>query len=127
MTTLQAATVDIFKTFMLECAHRLPNVPVGHKCARVHGHSFKVDLHVRGPVDARLGWVMDFADIKAAFEPLYQQLDHRYLNEVSGLDNPTSENLARWIWTHLKPDLPLLSRVVVHETCTSGSTYDGGD
>jgi 6-pyruvoyltetrahydropterin/6-carboxytetrahydropterin synthase len=127
MTTMRAATVDIFKTFTLECAHRLPNVPVGHKCARVHGHSFKVDLHVRGPVDARLGWVMDFADIKTAFEPLYQQLDHRYLNDVSGLDNPTSENLARWIWTHLKPALPLLSRVVVHETCTSGCTYEGGD
>jgi 6-pyruvoyltetrahydropterin/6-carboxytetrahydropterin synthase len=124
---MRAATVDIFKTFTLECAHRLPNVPAGHKCARVHGHSFKVDLHVRGPVDARLGWVMDFADIKTAFEPLYQQLDHHYLNEVSGLDNPTSENLARWIWTRLKPALPLLVRVVVHETCTSGCTYEGGD
>ena len=124
---MRAATVDIFKTFTLECAHRLPNVPVGHKCARVHGHSFRVDLHVRGPVDDRLGWVMDFADIKTAFEPLYQQLDHHYLNEVSGLDNPTSENLARWVWTRLKPALPLLSRVVVHETCTSGCTYEGGD
>ncbi len=117
--------MEIFKTFTLESAHRLPNVPEGHKCARVHGHSFRVELHVSGPVDARLGWVMDFADIKQAFEPLFQRLDHRYLNDVPGLDNPTSENLARYIWQELKPALPLLSRVVVHETCTSGASWAG--
>jgi 6-pyruvoyltetrahydropterin/6-carboxytetrahydropterin synthase len=117
--------VEIFKAFTLECAHRLPNVPVGHKCARVHGHSFRVEIHVSGPVDEHLGWVMDFADVKAAFEPLYQQLDHHYLNEVPGLENPTSENLARWIWQQLMPRLPQLSAVVVHETCTSGARYTG--
>jgi 6-pyruvoyltetrahydropterin/6-carboxytetrahydropterin synthase len=117
--------LEIFKAFTLECAHRLPNVPAGHKCARVHGHSFRVEIHVRGPVDGRLGWVMDFADVKAAFEPLYQQLDHHYLNDVPGLENPTSENLARWIWGRLKPALPLLAVVVVHETCTSGARYTG--
>ncbi len=117
--------MDIFKTFTLESAHQLPNVPVGHKCARVHGHSFRVEVHVAGPVDARLGWVMDFADIKEAFDPLFQRLDHHYLNDVAGLENPTSENLARWIWGELKPQLPALARVVVHETCTSGATYDG--
>jgi 6-pyruvoyltetrahydropterin/6-carboxytetrahydropterin synthase len=117
--------MDIFKTFTLESAHRLPNVPAGHKCARVHGHSFRVEVHVAGPVDARLGWVMDFADIKEAFDPLFQRLDHHYLNDVAGLENPTSENLARWIWRELKPQLPALARVVVHETCTSGATYDG--
>jgi 6-pyruvoyltetrahydropterin/6-carboxytetrahydropterin synthase len=119
--------VDIFKTFMLECAHRLPNVPEGHKCARVHGHSFRVELHVSGPIDPRLGWVMDFADVKAAFEPLFQRLDHHYLNDVPGLENPTSEHLARWIWRELKSALPQLSRVVVHETCTSGASYEGED
>ena len=119
--------MEIFKIFNLECAHRLPNVPEGHKCARVHGHSFKVELHVRGPVDGRLGWVMDYAQIKQAFEPLHEQLDHRYLNDVDGLDNPTSEQLARWIWLRLKPSLPLLARVVVHETCTSGCAYQGED
>ena len=119
--------MEIHKTFDLECAHRLPNVPPEHKCARVHGHSFKVELHVRGPVDTRLGWVMDFAEIKTAFQPLYEQLDHRYLNDVPGLDNPTSENLARWIWARLRPTLPLLDHVVVHETCTSGCTYRGED
>ena len=117
--------MEIFKAFTLESAHRLPNVPAGHKCARVHGHSFRVEIHVRGPVDAHLGWVMDFADLKAAFQPLYQQLDHHYLNDVPGLENPTSENLARWIWQRLRPSLPQLSAVVVHETCTSGARYTG--
>jgi 6-pyruvoyltetrahydropterin/6-carboxytetrahydropterin synthase len=117
--------VEIFKAFTLESAHRLPNVPAGHKCARVHGHSFRVEIHVSGPVDEHQGWVMDFADLKSAFDPLFQRLDHRYLNDVPGLENPTSENLARWIWRELKPRLPRLSRVVVHETCTSGARFEG--
>jgi 6-pyruvoyltetrahydropterin/6-carboxytetrahydropterin synthase len=117
--------LEIFKAFTLESAHRLPNVPAGHKCARVHGHSFRVEIHVSGPVDDHLGWVMDFADVKAAFDPLYRQLDHHYLNDVPGLGNPTSENLAKWIWQQLKPALPQLSAVVVHETCTSGARYTG--
>lgn len=117
--------MEIFKSFTLESAHRLPNVPPGHKCARVHGHSFRVEIHVRGPVGEHSGWVMDFAELKAAFEPLFVRLDHHYLNDVPGLENPTSENLARWIWRELKPALPLLARVVVHETCTSGCSYSG--
>ena len=117
--------MEIFKAFTLESAHRLPNVPEGHKCARVHGHSFRVEIHVRGPLDPQLGWVMDFADVKAAFEPLFLQLDHRYLNDVPGLENPTSEHLARWIWQRLQPVLPQLCAVVVHETCTSGARYTG--
>jgi 6-pyruvoyltetrahydropterin/6-carboxytetrahydropterin synthase len=117
--------LEIFKAFTLESAHRLPNVPQGHKCARVHGHSFRVEIHVQGPVDEHLGWVMDFADVKSAFEPLFLQLDHHYLNDVPGLENPTSENLARWIWRELQPRLPQLSRVVVHETCTSGCSFNG--
>jgi 6-pyruvoyltetrahydropterin/6-carboxytetrahydropterin synthase len=117
--------LEIFKAFTLESAHRLPNVPEGHKCARVHGHSFRVEIHVRGPLDPQLGWVMDFAGVKAAFEPLFLQLDHRYLNDVPGLENPTSEHLARWIWQRLQPALPQLCAVVVHETCTSGARYTG--
>jgi len=117
--------LEIFKAFTLESAHRLPNVPAGHKCARVHGHSFRVEIHVSGPVHEHRGWVMDFADVKAAFDPLYRQLDHHYLNDVPGLENPTSENLAKWIWQQLKPALPQLSAVVVHETCTSGARYTG--
>ena len=119
--------MEIFKVFSLESAHRLPNVPAGHKCARIHGHSFRVEIHVRGALDEHLGWVMDFADVKAAFEPLFQRLDHHYLNDVPGLENPTSENLARWIWRELAPALPQLSKVVVHETCTSGAVYEGRD
>jgi 6-pyruvoyltetrahydropterin/6-carboxytetrahydropterin synthase len=117
--------MDIFRAFTIEAAHRLPHVPHGHKCSRLHGHSFRIELHLRGPVDAHAGWVMDFADVKAAFQPTYDRLDHHYLNDIAGLDNPTSENLARWIWNEMKPLLPLLNKVVIHETCTSGCSYDG--
>ena len=117
--------MEIFKSFTFEAAHRLPNVTDGHKCARLHGHSFRVDLHVAGPVGERTGWVMDFSQIKAVFAPVYEQLDHHYLNEIDGLSNPTSENIARWIWERLKPALPGLCRIVLHETCTSGCVYTG--
>jgi 6-pyruvoyltetrahydropterin/6-carboxytetrahydropterin synthase len=117
--------MDIFKTFTIEAAHRLPNVPPGHKCARLHGHSFVVELHVSGEPGAESGWVMDFGDIKAAFRPLYERLDHHYLNEVEGLGNPTSEQLAVWISVGAEPALPQLSEVVVRETCTSGCRYRG--
>ena len=117
--------MEIFKAFHIEAAHRLPNVPDGHKCARLHGHSFKVELVMSGALGEETGWVMDFADVKHAFQPLYDRLDHHYLNDVEGLENPTSERLAMWIWERLKPALPLLSAVVVHETCTSGCRYTG--
>jgi 6-pyruvoyltetrahydropterin/6-carboxytetrahydropterin synthase len=117
--------MEIYKRFHIEAAHRLPNVPEGHKCARLHGHSYQVDIHVSGPLHESLGWVMDFADLKQAFLPVFEQLDHRYLNEIPGLENPTAENIARWIWDRLKPSLPELSRIVINETCTSGVTYQG--
>lgn len=120
-----AHPVEIYKQFTIEAAHRLPNVPAGHKCARLHGHSFRVELRVRGPLDPALGWVMDFGELKAAFKPLYEQLDHHYLNDIPGLENPTSERLAVWIWERLKPEVPLLSAVVVQETCTAGCEYRG--
>ena len=117
--------MEIFKEFRIEAAHRLPNVPVGHKCARLHGHSFRIGVHVEGPVDPVLGWVCDFSALKAAFAPLHEALDHRYLNEIPGLENPTSERLAEWIWEHLKPALPALSRITLRETCTSGCEFRG--
>ncbi len=117
--------MEIFKRFTLEAAHRLPNVPPGHKCARLHGHSFQIEVHLRGEVGETTGWVMDFAEVKAAFQPLHDRLDHNYLNDIAGLENPTSENLARYLWRELRPALPLLSRIVVHETCASGCVYDG--
>lgn len=119
--------MQIYKSFTIEAAHRLPNVPDEHKCARLHGHSFRIEIHVRGAVDPTLGWVMDFADVKRAFQPIDDALDHRYLNDIPGLENPTSENLARWIWQRIKPSLPLLHKIVVNETCTSGCEYTGDD
>lgn len=118
--------MEIYKAFTIEAAHRLPNLPENHKCYRLHGHSFKIEVHVKGEVDQNIGWIMDFADISAAFKPLFERLDHHYLNEIEGLENPTSENLARWIWRQLQPALPLLSSVVVQETCTAGCVYEGG-
>ncbi|MBL8955624.1 MAG: 6-carboxytetrahydropterin synthase QueD [Myxococcaceae bacterium] len=117
--------MSIFREFRFEAAHRLPNVPQGHKCHRLHGHSFRVAVHVKGPLHETLGWVRDFADITEAFAPLHKVLDHNYLNEVPGLENPTSEILARWIWERIKPALPDLHRVDVSETCTSGCSYEG--
>lgn len=117
--------MQIFNTLRFESAHFLPNVPEDHKCRRLHGHSYRVDVHVSGTPGETSGWLMDFADIRSAFAPVHQALDHRLLNDVEGLENPTSENLARWIWQRLKPNLPELSRVVVRETCTSGCIYEG--
>ena len=119
--------MEIYKEFSFEAAHRLPNVPSDHKCARLHGHSFRVQVHVRGPIGEESGWVIDFADVKRAFEPLNKELDHNYLNEIEGLENPTSEILARWIWKRLSLSLPGLSRIVTQETCNSGCVYMGED
>lgn len=119
--------MDIYKTFTFEAAHRLPNLPADHKCSRLHGHSFQAEIHVAGDLDPKLGWVMDFADLKEAYEPVRRRLDHYYLNDIEGLENPTSEVIARWIWRNLKPGLPKLSKVTVRETCTSGCEYRGED
>ena len=117
--------MEIYKEFTFEAARRLPNLPADHLCGRVHGHSFRVILQVTGQVDPHLGWVLDFEDIGQAFQPLYEQLDHRYLNDVPGLENPTSEHIAIWIWDHLKPKLSALSAVEVKETPATGCLYKG--
>jgi 6-pyruvoyltetrahydropterin/6-carboxytetrahydropterin synthase len=116
--------MEIFREFRFDAAHQLPHVPAGHKCGRLHGHTYRVEVHLTGPVDPAAGWVTDFGDVASAFQPLHAQLDHNYLNEVPGLENPTSEVLAQWIWARLQPALPL-SAVVVRETCTSGCIYRG--
>ena len=121
-----ADIVELVKDFRFEAAHFLPNVPEGHKCRRIHGHSFRGEVAVRGPLDPTLGWVMDFADLKSAVEPIVKRLDHYLLNEIEGLENPTSEILAVWIWRELAPTLPLLVRVTIEETCTSRCHYYGG-
>jgi 6-pyruvoyltetrahydropterin/6-carboxytetrahydropterin synthase len=117
--------VEIFKEFTFEAAHRLPNVPPDHKCSRLHGHSFQVAVHLSGQVDDHSGWVCDFGDISRAMAPLLEVLDHYYLNEIDGLENPTSEVLARWVWERLRGTLPGLSQIVVRETCNSGCAYRG--
>jgi 6-pyruvoyltetrahydropterin/6-carboxytetrahydropterin synthase len=117
--------MEIWKEFNFEAAHLLPNVAEDHKCRRLHGHSFRVEIRVAGPVGAESGWVRDFADLDEVWRPLHEVLDHRYLNEVDGLDNPTSEMLARWIWDRLAPRLADLDAVTVRETCTAGCTYRG--
>lgn len=118
--------MEIFKEFSFEAAHYLPNLPEGHKCGRLHGHSYRVRLYVTGQPDPHTGFVMDFGDIKKVFKPIINDhLDHYYLNDVEGLENPTSENLAIWIWDKVKSELPSLSRVEVFETCTSGCMYYG--
>jgi 6-pyruvoyltetrahydropterin/6-carboxytetrahydropterin synthase len=117
--------VRLIKELRFEAAHRLPNVPAGHKCARLHGHSFKVELAMRGPVDERTGWFIDYGEVDRLWQPVFDVLDHNYLNEVPGLENPTSENLARWLWQKLKPSLPELERVILHETCDARCEYEG--
>ena len=118
----QPPSMEVFKEFGFEAAHRLPNVPPDHKCARLHGHSFRVTVRVRGRVQEPVGWVIDFGDIKRVAQPIIDGLDHRYLNEVDGLSNPTSEALAEWLWLRLAPQLTGLAEIAVHETCTSGCT-----
>jgi 6-pyruvoyltetrahydropterin/6-carboxytetrahydropterin synthase len=117
--------IELRKTFQFEAAHLLPRLPESHKCRRLHGHSFQVEIVVAGDQDPDLGWLIDYADITAAFKPLWEKLDHRYLNDIEGLENPTSENIAVWIWNRLAPELPLLAEVLVAETCTASCVYRG--
>ncbi|HSZ59216.1 MAG TPA: 6-carboxytetrahydropterin synthase QueD [Tepidisphaeraceae bacterium] len=117
--------VRLTKQFHFEAAHDLPTFPAGHKCRRLHGHSFRFDVIVEGEVDPQKGYLIDYGDIKIAAEPIVRRLDHFYLNQIDGLQNPTAENLARWIWNNLKPGLPQLTAIVVHETCTSACEYRG--
>jgi 6-pyruvoyltetrahydropterin/6-carboxytetrahydropterin synthase len=117
--------VELTKSFTFEAAHHLPTFPADHKCRRLHGHSFRIDVHVVGEVDEQAGFLVDYGEIARVCEPVRRQLDHFYLNEIEGLANPTAENLARWIWQRLKPGLPLLAAISVHETCTSACIYRG--
>ena len=119
------ARFRLTREFTFDAAHRLPGVPVDHKCGRLHGHTFRVELTCEGEVDRNTGWVLDFAEIKNAFSPYLEELDHRYLNEIEGLQNPTVENIARWIWVRIKPKLPSLFQVNVAEADASRCEYRG--
>jgi 6-pyruvoyltetrahydropterin/6-carboxytetrahydropterin synthase len=117
--------VRLSKSFCFEAAHNLPTFPDGHKCRRLHGHSFRFDIVVEGQVPTDTGYLIDYGEIKHVVDPIVKRLDHYYLNEISGLENPTSEMIAKWIWDQVKPVLPLLAEVVVFETCTSRCEYRG--
>ena len=118
--------IELARDYAFEAAHRLPRVPPDHKCYRVHGHSYRIEVTIAGEVDEALGWLVDFADITAVVEPVLRtELDHRVLNDVPGLENATSENLAVWLWKRLRPALPGLAAITVHETCTARCTYRG--
>ena len=117
--------MDIYVSVSVDAAHRLPAVPAGHKCGNLHGHTFAVEVYVQGDVAQDTGWVADFGDIKAIVKPYIDQLDHTYLNDIAGLENPTSENIAVWIWRKLEPELAGLSKIVVKESPTSGAVYTG--
>ncbi len=113
---------ELRKTFNFEAAHRLPKMPEGHKCGRLHGHSYKVTVVIRGNLKAD-GLVMDFGEIKDIAKPVVEELDHQFLNEIQGLDNPSSEVLAKWFYDRLKPKLSPLSQIIISETCTSECHY----
>ena len=117
--------MKISQAFRFEAAHRLPHVPVTHRCHRLHGHSYRVEVQLEGPVDPHSGFVADFFDIEAAFAPIIKTLDHYCLNDIGGLENPTAENIAVWIWQRLKSDVPKLSAVRVYETPDCWAEYDG--
>jgi 6-pyruvoyltetrahydropterin/6-carboxytetrahydropterin synthase len=120
-------SMKITQAFTFEAAHRLPHVPMTHRCYRMHGHSYRVELRLKGEVDPQTGFVVDFFDVEAAFAPLLAQLDHHCLNEVAGLENPTAENIALWIWERARPALPQLSAVSVYETPHCWAEYEGTD
>lgn len=119
--------MTIYKQFTFDAAHFLPNVPEGHRCRQVHGHTYHLTIFVSGPVQAQEGWVIDFKELKAVVKPLVDKLDHSMLNEIPALKNPTAENVARWFWQSIQPELPGLRRIELKETPTSGVIYEGED
>ena len=122
---VDGVNVELVKEYRFEAAHSLPRVPAGHKCSRLHGHSYKVELEVRGPIDEATGWLIDFQVIDDAWAVLHERLDHRTLNDVPGLENSTCENIAVWAWRALKKTVPQLSAITIWETFDSKCTYRG--
>lgn len=117
--------MEIYKEFTFDSAHFLPYVPDGHKCKNMHGHTYRLRVYIKGKPDEKLGWIMDFKDLKDAVNPVIDLLDHKLLNDVPGLENSTAENITIWIWQKIKPVLPGLSRIELYETPTTGVLYSG--
>lgn len=117
--------MEIYKDFSFDSAHFLPYVPDGHKCKNMHGHTYKIRVFIKGTPDPKLGWIMDFKELKDKVNPLIDQMDHKLINDIEGLENPTAENITIWFWHHLKPLLSNLSRIELYETPTTGVIYSG--
>lgn len=117
--------MQIYKEFSFDSAHFLPHVPEGHKCRNMHGHTYRLRVIIEGTPDPQMGWIMDFKQLKDAVVPVIDRLDHKLINDIEGLDNPTAENITIWIWNQIRPLLPLLSRIELHETPTTGVVYSG--
>lgn len=117
--------MQIFKQFTFDSAHFLPNVPDGHKCKEIHGHTYKMIVYMEGDIEADSGWLMDFGDLKKIIEPIVKSIDHKFLNKIEGLENPTCEMMTIWLWNKIKPNLPSLTKIELHETPTSGAIYEG--
>ncbi len=115
----------IYKQFTFDSAHFLPNVPQGHKCANMHGHTYALSVFVEGEPDTKTGWIIDYGDLKMHIKPVIDILDHHLLNDIPGLENPTSEILTIWLWNKLKPMIPELKRIELKETPSSGVIYEG--
>lgn len=117
--------MEIYKEFGFDAAHYLPHVPDGHKCKNMHGHTYRLRVFIKGTPGSDTGWIIDFKELKDTVKPLIDVLDHTLLNEVPGLENPTAENIAVWIWNRLHPELPGMSRIELKETPTTGVIYAG--
>lgn len=117
--------MEIFKAFTFDAAHKLPKLPETHKCRNLHGHTFRVEIYMNNELDSQYDWVIDFGDVKRMVNPIIAELDHKYLNDVEGLENPTSENISKWLWGRIKPSLPILTKIVVQESPDSGAVYRG--
>ncbi|SMD32590.1 6-pyruvoyltetrahydropterin/6-carboxytetrahydropterin synthase [Reichenbachiella faecimaris] len=115
----------IYKKFAFDSAHFLPNVPEGHKCKNMHGHTYNLTVYLEGDLDTELQWVMDFKELKDVVKPVIERIDHQLLNSIKGLENPTAERIVVWIWEQIQPKLPLLSKLELNETPTSGAIYEG--
>jgi len=124
-TSSRQALAELSKDYNFEAAHRLPNVPPGHQCGQMHGHSYRISVHVAGEIGETSGWAIDFGDISAVVKPVVTELDHSCLNDIPGLANPTSELLSQWLWHRLKADLPQLVAVTVRETESSSCVFRG--
>jgi len=117
--------MQIFKQFTFDSAHFLPYVPDGHKCKEIHGHTYYMTVYIEGNLDKKLDWIMDFTEIKGVIKPIIESIDHKLLNNLSGLENPTCEVLVMWLWNKIKPKIPLLTKIILNETPTSGTVYEG--